>query len=57
LANYRLVKSKLALSPLTEIAVHWVDPITHQTVQAVLEKTIDNTDIHPYHQILNPIMK
>ena len=51
------VKSKLTLSPLTEIAARWLDPITHQTVQALLEKTIDNTDIHPYHQILNPTMK
>ena len=53
----RLRERAFVLVPLAEIAAHWVDPITHQTVQALLEKTIDNTDIHPYHQILNPIMK
>jgi len=48
----RLRERAFVLVPLAEIAADWVDPITHQTVQALLEKTVDNSDIHPYHLVL-----
>jgi len=51
----RLRERAFVLVPLAEIAADWVDPITHQTVQTLLEKTVDNIDIHPYHQVLKHI--
>jgi 2-amino-4-hydroxy-6-hydroxymethyldihydropteridine diphosphokinase len=51
----RLRERAFVLVPLAEIAADWVDPITHKTVRALLEKTVDNIDIHPYHQVLKHI--
>ena len=53
----RLRERAFVLVPLAEIAADWVDPITHQTVRALLEKTVDNSDIHPYHQVLKHIIE
>jgi len=53
----RLRERAFVLVPLAEIAADWVDPITHQTVQALLEKTVDNIDIHPYHQFLKCVIR
>jgi 7,8-dihydro-6-hydroxymethylpterin-pyrophosphokinase len=48
----RLRERAFVLVPLAEIAADWVDPITHETVQALLEKTVDNSDIDPYYLVL-----